>query len=56
MVVKDKEGYLKVNYGKLPLLSIQAIKELKIENDELRALFVELKGEIQHLKYILEKH
>lgn len=37
LVVVDDKGYLAVNYSKLPLLTIQAVKELKAENDELKA-------------------
>ena len=31
------DGYQAVNYSKLPLLTLQAVKELKAENDALRA-------------------
>jgi hypothetical protein len=33
LVTTDAEGYKAVNYGKLPLLAVQAIKELKERND-----------------------
>lgn len=36
MVRTDAEGYRAVNYSKLPLLTLQAVKELKAENDALR--------------------
>ena len=42
LVVMDEEGYKAVNYSKLPLLTIQAVKELKAENDELKARVAEL--------------
>lgn len=37
LVTKDAEGYKAVRYNKLPLLLLQALKELKAQNDELRA-------------------
>src|SRR5262249_32799373 len=36
LVSEDEQGYKAVNYSKLPLLSLQAIKELKAENDTLK--------------------
>jgi hypothetical protein len=36
LVSTDAQGYKAVNYSELPLLSIQAIKELKAENDSLK--------------------
>lgn len=36
LVATDEKGYKTVNYAKLPLLTIQAVKELKEENDALR--------------------
>lgn len=37
LVSVDEDGYKTVNYTQLPLLAIQAIKELKADNDRLRA-------------------
>ncbi len=37
LVVTDWDGYKAVNYSRLPLVAIQAIKELKSENDDMRA-------------------
>ena len=36
LVAQDESGYKAVNYGKLPMLMLQAIKDLKAENDSLR--------------------
>lgn len=36
LVSTDEKGYKAINYSKLPLLTIQAVKELKAENDVLR--------------------
>ena len=36
MVSSDQAGYKRVNYGELPYLMLQAIRELKAENDDLR--------------------
>ena len=37
LVTTDADGFKAVNYSQLPLLAIQAIKELKGRNDELEA-------------------
>jgi Chaperone of endosialidase len=42
LVVTDKDGYKAVDYSKLPLLTIQAVKELKAENDALKQRLSEL--------------
>ena len=39
----DSDGYKAVDYSKLPLLTIQAVKELKAENDALKAEVAELR-------------
>jgi len=36
MVTIDEAGFRRVNYGELPYLMLQAIRELKAENDNLR--------------------
>jgi hypothetical protein len=36
LVATDSDGYKAINYSKLPLLTIQAVKELKAENDALK--------------------
>ena len=42
LVVTNPDGYKAVDYGKLPLLTVQAIKELKAENDALQSRIAEL--------------
>ncbi len=37
LVTSDADGYKAVNYSKLPLLAVQAIRELKARNDALEA-------------------
>lgn len=37
LVVTNADGYKAVNYSRLPLVAIQAIKELKAENDAVKA-------------------
>ena len=37
LVVTNDDGFKAVDYSKLPLLTIQAVKELKSENDALKA-------------------
>ena len=53
LVATDSDGYKAVDYSKLPLLTIQAVKELKTENDALKhriADLEELKNENAALK------
>jgi Chaperone of endosialidase len=42
LVVTNVDGYKAVDYSKLPLLTIQAVKELKAENDALKLRIDEL--------------
>jgi len=42
LVETDSDGYKAVNYSQLPLLTIQAVKELKAENDALKQRVAEL--------------
>ena len=50
LVQTDEQGFKAINYGKLNIMSIQAIKELKEENDLLYAELNELKEMIGQLK------
>ena len=43
LVSTDEQGYKMVNYTKLPLLTIQAVKELKDENEALKSQIVDQK-------------
>jgi hypothetical protein len=49
LVVTGKDGYKAVDYTKLPLLAIQAIKELKSQNDRLQARLAELERLVTEL-------
>jgi hypothetical protein len=42
LVVTNADGYKAVDYSELPLLTIQAVKDLKTENDALKARVAEL--------------
>jgi hypothetical protein len=42
LVVTNDDGFKAVDYSKLPLLTIQAVKELKAENDALKQRVAEL--------------
>ena len=44
LVTTDEDGFKAVNYSKLPLLAIQAIKELKEKNDALEARLAALEA------------
>jgi FtsZ-binding cell division protein ZapB len=50
LVVTNEDGFKAVDYSKLPLLTIQAIKELKTENDFLKARNSDLQSEASELK------
>lgn len=54
LVSSDENGYKMVNYSKLPLLSIQAIKELKEENEQLQKQQLLISNENDLLKKKLE--
>ena len=44
LVTTDADGYKAVNYSRLPLLAIQAIKELKEKNDALERRLAAIEG------------
>jgi len=50
LVTTDNEGYKAVNYSELPLLTIQAMKELKSENDVLKQQVAQDSSDIASLK------
>ena len=49
LVATDSDGYKAVDYSKLPLLTIQAVKELKSENDALKQRVSELERLVNEL-------
>ncbi|HEY2434876.1 MAG TPA: tail fiber domain-containing protein, partial [Vicinamibacterales bacterium] len=49
LVVTHDDGYKAVDYSKLPLLTIQAVKELKAENEDLKKRVAELERLIKEL-------
>ena len=46
LVSLDAQGYRQVDYSKLPLLTIQAVKDLKVENEALKRRLLELEKRI----------
>jgi len=50
LVSTDEQGFKAVNYSKLPLLTIQAVKELKAENDKLKQQFQQQQTQIYEQK------
>ena len=54
LVVTDEDGFKAVDYTKLPLLTIQAVKELKAENEELKAGNEALKQRVDELERMLK--
>lgn len=55
MVKTDAEGYRAVNYSKLPLLTLQAVKELKAENDALRTQQAGLEARLAALEAVARR-
>ena len=49
LVVTGDDGYKQVDYSKLPLLTIQAVKELKSENDALKQRVADLEKMMKEL-------
>jgi endosialidase-like protein len=49
LVETDTDGYKAVNYSKLPLFTIQALKELKADNDALTQRVAELERLVEEL-------
>jgi hypothetical protein len=54
MVSADERGFKMVNYSELPYLTLAAIRELKIENDSLRAQLAERQRELEQLRQEVE--
>jgi hypothetical protein len=50
LVVTHEDGYKAVDYSKLPLLTIQAVKELKTENDDLKKRVEELERLVKEMR------
>lgn len=50
MVKIGDDGYRAVNYSKLPLLTLQAVKELKARNDALEAQETDLAARLAALE------
>jgi hypothetical protein len=55
LVVTGEDGFKAIDYTKLPLLTIQAVKELKAENDELRAKNDALKDRVTEIERLIEE-
>lgn len=55
LVTKDEQGYEAVNYSKLPLLTIQAVKELKAENDSLKQQNAALETRLAALEHAMQQ-
>jgi len=49
LVATDSDGFKAVDYSALPLLTIQAVKELKSENDSLKQRLAELERQMTEL-------
>lgn len=53
LVTTDADGYKSVNYGRLPLLAVQSIKELKARHDALEERNVDLGRRLAELEAAL---
>jgi len=52
LVTEDENGFKAIRYNKLPLLAIQAIGELKAENDDLREELRQLRELVDGLQQL----
>jgi hypothetical protein len=53
LIAEDEKGYKAVRYNKLPLLTLQAVKDLKEENDILKKRLSETEAQIAALKKLV---
>ncbi len=53
LVSEDEQGYKAVNYSKLPLLTLQAVKELRQENEALKQKLEQQQKEMDALKKLV---
>ena len=49
LVATDADGFLTVDYSRLPLMTVQAVKELKAENDDLKRRLTALESTLEAL-------
>jgi hypothetical protein len=54
LVTTDEDGFLAVNYSKLPLYTVQAVKELKADNDRLRQQNDDLAARLAALEAVVK--
>jgi hypothetical protein len=50
LVREDEEGYKAVRYNEIPLLLLQAVRELKAENDALKQRDTDRERELEELR------
>ncbi len=55
LVSTDQNGFEQVNYTKLPYLMLQAIRELKEQNDRKDQQVEDLKKQVEQLRQLVEK-
>ncbi len=55
LVGEDAQGYKTVDYSKLPLMMLQAIKELKAENDSLRQQNAAIDARLKALEQTIQQ-
>jgi hypothetical protein len=55
LVVTGQDGFKAIDYSKLPLLTIQAVKELKAENDDLKAQNDALKARVTEIERLIKE-
>jgi hypothetical protein len=55
LVGEDAEGYKTVDYSKLPLMLLQAMKELKAENDSLRQHNAVMDARLKALEHTIRR-
>lgn len=56
LVGEDEQGYKTVDYSKLPLMLLQAVKELRAENDSLRQQNAETAARLKQIEKTIHRH
>jgi hypothetical protein len=55
LVVTREDGYKAIDYSKLPLLTLEAVKELKSQNDDLKAANDDLTKRVAELERLIKE-
>ena len=54
LVVTRPDGYKAVNYSRIPLVTLQAVRELAAENETLRASLRNLQADLTAIREVVD--